>query len=147
MLWPSALYDHMTIQGSATVVFMENWENFQDFFFKVPSFLIFLWRLGDHKWTSFLFAWLGSVCTTNTCRCAKGDNYYNTVQGKSLSTSQDGKSLVWNTLQMYRFCFCDIMTELQMRGGFDDNSKIIFFISLQKHMLWSIIRTVSARWF
>lgn len=24
MLWPSALYDHMTIQGSATVVFMEN---------------------------------------------------------------------------------------------------------------------------
>ena len=36
-------------------------------------------------------------------------------------------------------------TELQIRGGSQDNLKMIFLISQWKHMLWPLIRTVSAR--
>ena len=36
-------------------------------------------------------------------------------------------------------------TELQIRGSYEDNSKIIFLIFQRKHMLWPLIRTVSSR--
>ena len=39
------------------------------------------------------------------------------------------------------------MSELQIRGGIEDNLKIIFLISQRKHMLLPLIRTVSARRF
>ena len=39
------------------------------------------------------------------------------------------------------------VSELQIRGGIEDNSKIIFLISQQKPMLWPLIRTVSMRRF
>ena len=37
------------------------------------------------------------------------------------------------------------LTELQLIGGIEDNSKIIFLISQWKHMLWPLFRTVSTR--
>ena len=37
--------------------------------------------------------------------------------------------------------------ELQIGGCIEDNSKVIFLISQQKHMLCLLIRTVSARQF
>ena len=37
--------------------------------------------------------------------------------------------------------------ELQIRGGIEDNSKIIFLISHRKYTLWPLIRIVSARRF
>ena len=40
-----------------------------------------------------------------------------------------------------------IFTELQIRGGIEDNSKIFFLISQRKHILWSLIRIVSTRRF
>ena len=39
------------------------------------------------------------------------------------------------------------LSELQIREGIESNSKIIFLISQRKHMLWPLIRTVSARRF
>ena len=37
--------------------------------------------------------------------------------------------------------------ELQIRGSFEDNSKIIVCISKKKHIFWPIIRTVSSETF
>ena len=39
------------------------------------------------------------------------------------------------------------ISELQIRGGIEDKSKIIFLIPQQKHSLWPLIRAVSARRF
>ena len=74
---------------------------------------------------------------------------WQTVQ--TLTRRLQGSSLI----QVLTVCSCIIIgaflvlknksSELQIRGGIQDNSKIIFLISQQKHMLWPLIRIVSMR--
>ena len=42
---------------------------------------------------------------------------------------------IFQHLKFYDKQFSDKLTELQIRGSYEDNSKIIFLIFQQKHML------------
>ena len=59
----------------------------------------------------------------------------------------------WICMQLFSSCLNYIyaifedLSELQIREGIEDNSKMTVLISHQKHMLWPLIWTVIARRF